>query len=122
MVFITEQEFVGATVRTVVRKHKKCYPVYDSFGRKNYVPVSAATVVARRISGIQCITRGGNQCSGSGKGIFVPVGGEVVAELGDYLEWHQGAACGLTRLQAGKTYRKVRGGNAYSSSQWVELL
>ena len=120
MKFITAQEFVGATVRTIVRKHKKHYPVYDAFGRKTYIPVSGATVVARKITGVQSITRGGDGRSGTG--IFVPVDGKVDAQQGDYLEWHQGASCGLTRLQAGKTYQRVTAGNAYVSSQWVELL
>ena len=122
MKFITAQEFVGATVRTIVRKHKKHYPVYDAFGRKTYIPVSGATVVARKITGVQSITRGGDGRSGTGTGIFVPVDGKVDAQQGDYLEWHQGASCGLTRLQAGKTYQRVTAGNAYVSSQWVELL
>ena len=122
MIYITQQDFVGCIVRTIVRKDKKCYPIYDHFGRRVYIPVGEATIVAKKISGVQSITRGGNGCSGSGTGVFTPVGSQVVAQAGDYLEWFNGGDCGITRLEAGKTYRRVTSGNAYCHSQWVELL
>ena len=122
MIYITQQDFVGCIIRTIVRKDKKCYPIYNSFGRRVYVPVKEATIVARKISGIQCITRGGNQCSGSGTGVFVPVGGKVIAQEGDYLEWYHGSDCGITKLEVGKVYMKTNAGNAYCHSQWVEML
>ena len=122
MLYVTQQEFVGAKVHTVVRKDKKVYPLYDSFGRKIFVPVTEATIVARKISGVQSITRGGDERSGSGTRVFTPVGGKVIAQEGDYLEWYHGSDCGITKLEVGKVYMKTNAGNAYCHSQWVEML
>ena len=39
MQYNTQPDFVGAVVRTTVRKHKKTYRIYDQFGLRCFDPV-----------------------------------------------------------------------------------